>query len=201
MRSSGGYARRDSGHYGANAVQPAFGGSPPEYPGCTAGGFPFIHLPNGMRLKGKGLSHGLKKSPPDSFLRQLRCRRPFESQLMYQKRGHPGRYARRDSGHYGANAVQPAFGGSPPDDPGCTAGGFPFIHIPNGMRLKGKGLSHGLKKCPPDSFLRQLRCRRPFESQLMYQKRGHPERMTSFLVRQKGLEPPTLGTGIRCSIH
>lgn len=24
-------------------------------------------------------------------------------------------------------------------------GGFPFIHIPNGMRLKGKGLSHGLK--------------------------------------------------------
>ena len=70
-------------------------------------------------------------------------------------------------------------------------GGFPFIHIPNGMRLKGKGLSHGLKKSPPDSFLRQLRCRRPFESQLMYQKRGHPERMTSFLVRQKGLEPPT----------
>ena len=58
------YARRDSGHYGANAVQPAFGGSPPEYPGCTAGGFPFIHIPNGMRLKGKGLSHGLKAGHP-----------------------------------------------------------------------------------------------------------------------------------------
>ena len=101
------------------------------------------------------------------------------------------RYAGRDSGHYGANAIEPAFGDSPPDWQGCTAGGFPFIHIPNGMRLKGKGLSHGLKKSPPDSFLRQLRCRRPFESQLMYQKRGHPERMTSFLVRRKGLEPPT----------
>ena len=25
------------------------------------------------------------------------------------------RYAVRDSGHYGANAVEPAFGGSPPD--------------------------------------------------------------------------------------
>ena len=132
------------------------------------------------------------------------------------------RYARRDSGHYGANAVQPAFGGSPPEYPGCTAGGFPFIHIPNGMRLKGKGLSHGLKKSTPDSFLRQkglvtLRCCRrraggkqqstgllhfivrvPF---IWNTKTVYPQRDTPFLVRQKGLEPPTLGTGIRCSIH
>ena len=103
-----------------------------------------------------------------------------------------GRYARRDSGHYGANAVQPAFGGSPPDCPGCAAGGFPFIHIPNGMRLKGKGLSHGLKKSPPDSFLRQLRCRRPFESHPMYQKRGHPKGMTSFFGTPEGTRTPDL---------
>ncbi len=32
-------------------------------------------------------------------------------------------------------------------------------------------------------------------------KTGHPEWDDPFLVRQKGLEPPTLGTGIRCSIH
>ena len=32
-------------------------------------------------------------------------------------------------------------------------------------------------------------------------KTGHPEWDNPFLVRRKGLEPPTLGTGIRCSIH
>ncbi len=36
----------------------------------------------------------------------------------------------------------------------------------------------------------------PGESKTVY-----PQRDTPFLVRQKGLEPPTLGTGIRCSIH
>ena len=32
-------------------------------------------------------------------------------------------------------------------------------------------------------------------------KTGYPEWDNPFLVRRKGLEPPTLGTGIRCSIH
>ena len=41
MRSSGRYARRDSGHYGANAVQPAFGGSPPD---CRIELFESLHV-------------------------------------------------------------------------------------------------------------------------------------------------------------
>ena len=32
-----------------------------------------------------------------------------------RKHSASGQYARRDSGHYGANAVMPAFGDSPPD--------------------------------------------------------------------------------------
>ena len=81
--------------------------------------------------------------------------------LPRAKMGSSGRYARRDSGHYGANAVQPAFGGSPPD---CR------IELFESLPAQSKS-------------------------------RSSPLGMTCFLVRQKGLEPPTLGTGIRCSIH
>ena len=59
-------------------------------------------------------------------------------------------YAGRDSGHYGANAIEPAFGDSPPD------------------------------------------CRMEwFESLLMYSKKSTSLMGCGFLVRRKGLEPPT----------
>ena len=46
---------------------------------------------------------------------------------------------------------------------------------PSGMPSCFHGLSHGLKKCPPDTFLPSLRSGRPFESCLpVYQKRGCP---------------------------
>ena len=41
------------------------------------------------------------------------------------------------------------------------------MHIcphPSGMRPNAHGFSHGLKKCPPDTFLPALRPGRPFES-------------------------------------
>ena len=51
------------------------------------------------------------------------------------------RYAGRDSGHYGANAIEPAFGDSPPD---CRIEWFESllmyskkIHIPDGMWIFG----------------------------------------------------------------
>ena len=50
-------------------------------------------------------------------------------------------YAGRDSGHYGANAIEPAFGDSPPD---CRIEWFESlsmyskkIHIPDGMWIFG----------------------------------------------------------------
>ena len=49
------------------------------------------------------------------------------------------------------------------------------VYIPPGA----EGLSHGLKN----------------------KKSRYPNGYLDFLVRRKGLEPPTLGTGIRCSIH
>ena len=50
---------------------------------------------------------------------------------------------------------------------------FDFCPHPQGMRLENKGFSHGLKKCPPDTFLHQCAhwCR-PFESQYPNKKSG-----------------------------
>ena len=72
---------------------------------------------------------------------------------------------------------------------------------PYRMRLQIKGLSHGLKKCPRTLFyLASLG--RPFESRPVNQKSPDTQMgIWTFLVHRKGLEPPTLGTGIRCSIH
>ncbi len=41
---------------------------------------------------------------------------------------------------------------------------FDLCPHPYRMRPQTKGLSHGLKKCPPDTFLPSLRSGRPFES-------------------------------------
>lgn len=37
-----GAGNRTRVYYGANAVQPAFGGSPPDWQGCAAGGFHIV---------------------------------------------------------------------------------------------------------------------------------------------------------------
>ena len=36
--------------------------------------------------------------------------------------------------------------------------GLTSVHIPGGMRPEARGISHGLKKCPPDTFSPRL-CR------------------------------------------
>ena len=46
----------------------------------------------------------------------------------------------------------------------CVVSGLTSVHIPGGMRPEARGISHGLKKCPPDTFSPR-RCRgRPFDS-------------------------------------
>ena len=45
---------------------------------------------------------------------------------------------------------------------------------PYGMHSAPQGLSHGLKKCPPDTFLPRLRRGRPFESPPEIQKVKNP---------------------------
>ena len=52
---------------------------------------------------------------------------------------------------------------------------FRFHPHPYGMRLESEGLSHGLRKCPPDTFLPSLRSGRPFESHLSHQKKAAPK--------------------------
>ena len=56
------------------------------------------------------------------------------------------------------------------------------------MRLKSEGLSHRLKKCPPDTFLPSLRSGRPFESLPTKTKFQIPKWVSGILVRRKGLE-------------
>ena len=46
--------------------------------------------PYRMRPEIKGLSHGLKNSPPDCFSPRLRRGRPFESHPAYKKNRYPG---------------------------------------------------------------------------------------------------------------
>ena len=74
--------------------------------------------------------------------------------------------------------------------------GSDSIHIPGRDASEiGEGLSRGLKTCHRHVFLT------PFSSLFWHTKKAPPLWGSAFLVRQKGLEPPTLGTGIRCSIH
>ena len=50
------------------------------------------------------------------------------------------------------------------------------FHSPYGLRSAVWGLSHGLRKCPPDTFLPRLRRGRPFESRQRNQKQDSPQR-------------------------
>ena len=59
------------------------------------------------------------------------------------------------------------------------------MHIrphPNRMRPDAHGFSHGLKKCPPDTFLPSLRSGRPFKSTPPIRNKKEPSfRMTLFV--------------------
>ena len=66
------------------------------------------------------------------------------------------------------------------------------LHLhPYRMHLKPAGLSHGLQNSPLDCFVPSLRLGRPFESAQRIKKREVPFGTSRFLVRRKGLEPPT----------
>ena len=77
----------------------------------------------------------------------------------------------------------------------CTTHKIPFIPHPYGMRSERNGFSHGLKKCPLDTFLHQCAhwCR-PFESQYEENsgdhKCGHRNFGRSIGIRTRGLLDP-----------
>ena len=57
-----------------------------------------------------------------------------------------------------------------------------YIHQhPYGTQPDVHGFSHGLKKCPPDTFLPSLRSGRPFESSAAPPKRRTPKWVSFFL--------------------
>ena len=59
---------------------------------------------------------------------------------------------------------------------------FRFHPHSYGMHLKSEGLSHGLRKCPPDTFLPCLRQGRPFESLSRIKKSECPQGHSDFLA-------------------
>ena len=85
----------------------------------------------------------------------------------------------------------------------------PVMHsrqLPCGKPPVMHGLSHGLNKCPPDTYLPALRSGRPFESHYpnthIKKKRGNLTVSSFFFMGWvMGLEPTTPGTTIRCSAN
>ena len=55
---------------------------------------------------------------------------------------------------------------------------------------ESEGFSHGLKKCPPDTFLPSLRSGRPFKSPIDVKKPDTPKGGSGFLAEMEGFEPP-----------
>ena len=83
---------------------------------------------------------------------------------------------------------------------GCTYGtGSSFTPLQGAPELPGT--LPRAKKHATGMFFTAAMQPPPFRVPPDVPKSGPSIRMTRFLVRQKGLEPPTLGTGIRCSIH
>ncbi len=66
------------------------------------------------------------------------------------------------------------------------------------LRPAINGLFPGLKKCPPDTFLRRKAVAALFESYIT-KKEHHPIGWCSFLVDDIGLEPMTFRTSSGCS--
>ena len=51
----------------------------------------------------------------------------------------------------------------------------------SGPQPESEGFSHGLKKCPPDTFLPSLRSGRPFKSPIDVKKPDTPKGVSGFL--------------------
>ena len=154
---------------------------------------------------GKGLSHGLKTCHWHVFLTPFRVP-PFLLGVAVRQKGLVTlRCCRRraggkqqSTGLLHLNFRVPFIENTKTVYPGWDTPEirrFHSIHTPTGCVWNEKGLSHGLKTCHWHVFLT------PFRVPPGVSKIAYPEWDTLFLVRQKGLEPPTLGTGIRCSIH
>ena len=159
---------------------------------------------------GKGLSHGLKTCHWHVFLTPFRVP-PFLLGVAVRQKGLVTlRCCRRRAGgkqqstgllHFivrvpfieNTKTVYPQR-----DTPETRC--FHSIHTPTGRVWNRKGLSHGLKTVHRTVFTAAA-LPPPFRVPPGASKIAYPEWDTLFLVRQKGLEPPTLGTGIRCSIH
>ena len=156
--------------------------------------FHSIHTPTGCVWNGKGLSHGLKTCHWHVFLTPFRVP-PFLLGKAVRQKGLVTLRSIRRKRRMATVHWTVAFEFSSPfywntktvypqrDTPGTRC--FHSIHTPTGCVWNGKGLSHGLKTCHWHVFLTPFRVP-PGESKTVY-----PRWDTPFLVRQKGLEPPT----------
>ena len=81
----------------------------------------------------------------------------------------------------------------------------PNGHVSTSIRMRSHdhGFSHGLKSVHRTLFAPVCALVPPFRvpSVRDANKKERAKALSFLLVRRKGLEPPTLGTGIRCSIH
>ena len=60
---------------------------------------------------------------------------------------------------------------------------LPFRPQSYGLRSERQGFSHGLKKCPPDTFLPGLRPGRPFESHRLHMQKAPARLLSNFIFR------------------
>ena len=142
--------------------------------------FKFNPHPFRMRLEFEGLSHGLKTCHRHVFLTAFRV--PSEHKNM----GRPERV----SPYFGASVLIGLFGKCACTNTFSESDIFNFHPHPYGMRLKIEGLSHELRKCPPDTSLPSLRSGRSFESHLGT-KNEPPQRGSSFFGARDGTRTHT----------
>ena len=77
----------------------------------------------------------------------------------------------------------------------CTLNRGIFVFVfescphPCGMRPRSEGISPGLKKCPPDTFLPSCWSGRPLRFPYGHKKRRHTNVCLLFLVTRTGIEP------------
>ena len=133
-----------------------------------------------MHLKAEGLSHGLKTCHRHVFLTAF-------GSLLCKKFRSP----RKGNRNFGARVLIGLFRKCARTNTFLVSCIFEFDPHPYRMRLKFKGLSHELRKCPPDTFLPSLRSGRSFESHLSRKQKylQIPVGVWRYLVREMGLEP------------
>ena len=143
--------------------------------------FKFNPHPYRMRLEFEGLSHALPNSPPDCLVPSLCSGRAFESHLCTKNEP-----PQRGSSFFGASVLIGLFEKRAHTNVSSGSDTFRFHPHPFGMRLKSEGLSHELRKCPPDTFLPSLRSGRSFESHREHKNIGHPVRGSRYFGARDG---------------